>query len=146
MVPEGIYSVLRRLSKAGMPEEILGLVRMIARDDCTSEACNAVEAALAKAEPELVKIYGEGMAKCAATRRLPNKLFLVTHQDMALWLKRFFERIDFTQFTKTAQPFEVTALAPKDMEMWVKPAPGVSLDCGLAVPSALVNIERGVAD
>jgi hypothetical protein len=146
LVSEGIYGILRRLSSTGMPEEILGIIRMITRDDCVSEACTGVEQALAKIEPELVKVFGEGMAECAVTRRLPNRLFLVTHQDMAVWLKRFFERIDFTQFTKTAQPFEVIALAPKDMEAWIKPAPGVSLDCGLAVPAALVNIERGISD
>ncbi|MBI4087936.1 hypothetical protein HY418_00965 [Candidatus Kaiserbacteria bacterium] len=143
IVSEGIYSVLRRLSGAGMPEEVLGMMRMIARDQCTSTACEATAQALARIEPELVKAFGEGMAKCALLRRLPNSLFVVTHPDMALWLSQFFSRIDFTQFTQTAQPFVVKVLAPKNMAAWVSPASGITLDCGMAVPAALVNIEAG---
>lgn len=141
IVSEGVYNVLRRLSGAGMPEEVLGMMRMMARDQCTSTACEATAQALARIEPELVKAFGEGMAKCASLRRLPNSLFVVTHPDMALWLSQFFSRIDFTQFTQTAQPFVVKVLAPKNMAAWVSPVPGITLDCGMAVPAALVNIE-----
>lgn len=141
IVAEGIYSIVRRLSSKAMPEEAFGMMRMMAREECTSPACEALMQELARIEPELVKAFGEAMAKCAALRRLPNTLFVVTHPDMASWLTAFFARIDFTQFTQTAQPFEVKALSPAEMAAWVVPARGITLDCALAVPAALVNIE-----
>jgi len=142
LVPEGVYTILRRISTTGIPEETLSLMRMLAREECSGPACDSTLQALARVEPELVKIFGEAMAKCAATRKIPNNFFLVTHPDMADWLAKFFSRIDFTQFTRTAQPYAVRVLAPKDMSAWVSEAPGVVLDCGLAVGGALVNIEE----
>lgn len=142
LVYEGTNSILRRISKGGLPEETLGLIRMIARDQCTSPACEAVETALASAEPELVKKFGESLAKCSARHRLPNTLFLLAPEDMVPWLEKFLARIDFTQFTSTAQPFSVRSLSLKDMSEWAVSVPRVNLDSGLATAAAFVNIEE----
>ena len=98
---------------------------------------------MAKVEPELVRVFGEGMAVCAAQARLPNKLILITQPDMAPWLAKFFSRIDFTQFTLTTQPFSVETIAPADLSAWVTAARGVVLDTGVALSAALVNREQG---
>lgn len=141
LVREGVYSLLRRISKDSLPEETLAAVRSIESDRCTTEACTKVAAALAQTEPELVRIFGEGMAGCVAKRRLPDKLYLVAHPDMSSWFTTFFSRIDFTQFTRTAKPFTVQSITPNDMQEFVTAQNGVRLDPGIAIAAALVNIE-----
>jgi hypothetical protein len=143
LVPEGVHSILKRAAPTGMAEETLGLIRMIGRDQCSSAACEAMQTALAKIEPELVRAYGEGMAACIPLRRLPNKFILIVRPDMADWLVKFFSRIDFTQFTLTTRPFSVETVAPKDLSEWVVAAHGVTLDTGVALSTALVGREQG---
>jgi hypothetical protein len=141
-INEGVRTILRRVAPSGMPEETLTLLRMIAEDQCSNPACEAVQASMARVEPELVKLFGEAMAKCAAVRRIPGTLVLVVHPDLAHWLASFFSRIDFTQFTQTTQPFTVETIGTNDMKRWVVPEHGVVLDGGLAIASAFVNIEK----
>ena len=141
LVPEGAYSILRRISTAVLPEETLSTLRMIAREECSSDVCETTLETLARIEPDLVKLFGEGMAKCAVARKLPATLYLIVHPDIAPWLAKFFSRIDFTQFTRTTQPYTVKTLALKDMEPWAVAAQGVRMDCRLAVAASLVNIQ-----
>ncbi len=108
-VPEGIRTVLERAGKAS-PDELRQSLRMMARDECSQATCVAAETALVKIEPELAHIFGEQFTKEGAQRHLPNTVFLVAEPDMLPWLIRFFSRIDFTQFTTTSQPFDVTSL------------------------------------
>lgn len=141
-VPEGVHTMLKRLSEKGMPEETLSLMRMLERDHCESEACDALKTSIGRAEPELVRVYGEALGKMAATRRLPNRFVLATHEDVSSWLARFFSRIDFTQFTETAQPFIVRELTPKDLRASVVADHPSELDTALAVACALVFREQ----
>ena len=142
LTTEGKNSLLKRISGAGMPENTLTLLRLIARGECHDPACEAVNAAIAKAEPELVRAFGEVIAKLVAQQRLPNRLILATHEDLTPWLTTFFSRIDFAQFTTTTQPFGVTALKPVDFAHWALPETGVRVDTGILIAAALVNIEE----
>ena len=111
-IPEGIRTILGRTLSGGSAEETRAMLRMMARDECSQNTCIALQAGLAKMEPELAHAFGEHFGKFSTPRRLPTALLLITQPDIAPWLSRFFSRIDFTQFTLTSQPFEVTALSP----------------------------------
>ncbi len=139
--PEGMHTILRRFSEKGMPEETLSLMHMLEREHCDTEACETLKTSIGRIEPELVRLFGEGMAKLASPQRLPAHLALVAHADMSPWLSRFFSRIDFTQFTQTAQPFIVHELAPKDLADFVVSEHDATPDIGLVVASALVDKE-----
>lgn len=140
VVPEGVATILARIAGGRMPEESLGHVRMLNREACSNEACEAVEKAMAAAEPELARIFGEAIAKMAAHRHIPNDLILITHQDLEAWLGRFFTRLDFSQFTITTLPFEVRTPGSLGISSGIV---GEHLDPALAVDTALVNIEAG---
>src|SRR3989338_3517486 len=62
-VAEGSRTILKRIAGEKMPEETLALIRMLALDQCETEACEATKSALGKVEPELVKVFGEAMSK-----------------------------------------------------------------------------------
>ncbi len=140
-IPEGVRSIVKRIGAGGLHEETLTLIRMVVRDQCESEACTATEAAIARAEPELARIFGEAMGRIAATERLPNTLILAAQEDLVPWLSQFFSRIDFTQFTVTTRPFKAGAITHKDLENLIVVSPGIAPDSGLSVAGALVNIE-----
>ena len=142
-VPEGIRNILKRIAPTAVPEETLGLLRMLGKEQSSTTASDELQAAIARAEPELVRIFGEGMSACASLRRLPNDLVLIAHPDISPWFSKFFSRIDFTQFTQTTQPFVVVALSAPDLARFVMPDAGVRLDTGFALSAALVNREEG---
>jgi hypothetical protein len=110
IVPEGLRTVLMRIDPKRVAEETLGLIRMLARDACEGSACEAIQKAMAVAEPELAKLFGELLGGLAAERRLANRLVLCAHPDIVDWMKQFFSRLDFTQFTATTLPFSVVLL------------------------------------
>lgn len=141
VVHEGMRSIVKRASALGMPEETMSLMRMLARDDCSSASCEVVRNALARSESELVRVFGEGLAACASSERLPEKLVLMAHPDIAPWMSAFFTRIDFTQFTETARPFTVLTLTTDELSAAVAAGKGVELDPSLALACALVNRE-----
>jgi len=145
LVSEGMRSMLARIAPTGMQEETLNLVRMLESDECSSGACQTIQESMARAEPEMVRVFGEGMAASATSKKLPNRLLLLAHPDMSVWLSRFFARIDFTQFTQTTQPFVIQTLSAKELENFVIAEKGVVLDTGLAISAALVNIEKSRA-
>jgi hypothetical protein len=140
-IPEGVRSIVKRIGAGGLPEETLTLIRMVVRNQCESEACTAISAAIARAEPELARIFGEAMGKIALTERLPNMLVLAAQEDLVPWLSQFFSRIDFTQFTVTTRPFMAEAITHKNIESLITVPPGTLPDPGLCVAGALVNIE-----
>jgi len=140
-IPEGVRSIVKRIGGTGLPEETLTLIRMVAHDQCENETCRATSAAIARAEPELARIFGEAMGRIAATERLPNTLILAVQEDIAPWLSQFFSRIDFTQFTVTTQPFEAVMITHKDIADMITFSAGVTPDPGLSIAGALVNIE-----
>ncbi len=139
IVTEGSRSILTRIAGTRMPEEVLGMMRMLARDACVGEACESIRNALAEAEPELARIFGEVFGVIAAQERIPNNLILVAHPDMTEWLTQFFTRIDFAQFTVTTLPFDVLPFGTTEAAEWVI-APQ-EFDAGLTIAASLVNME-----
>lgn len=137
-VPEGVATILARLAKAP-PEETLSNIRMLSRDACSTDACEKIQKAMAIAEPELVRVFGEALGQLATPRRVSNELLLVTHPDLETWLAPFFARIDFSQFTTTTLPLTVHTPASIDMAQFID---GDMPDVALAVSCALVNIEE----
>ncbi len=110
VVPQGLRTILVRIDKARVAEETLGLIRMLSRDACEGGACEAIQKSMALAEPELAKIFGEAFGALAVERRLANKLVLSASPDIVDWMKQFFSRLDFTQFTATTLPFSVSTV------------------------------------
>ena len=144
-VPEGKNALLKRINGSGMTAETLTLLRLLARGECHEPACEPINVAMAKAEPELVRVYGEVIAKLVMQQRLPNNLLLATHPDLAPWLSSFFSRIDFAQFTATTQPFTVSTLKPDDLSRLAHAEADAYVDTGIVLGAALVNIEEGRA-
>ncbi|MBI2610399.1 hypothetical protein HYW60_00470 [Candidatus Kaiserbacteria bacterium] len=143
LVAEGIGSILRRIAGEKMPEETLALIRLLALDQCDSDACEATKAAIARAEPELARIFGETFGHLSASRRLPNRLVLVAHEDLAGWLSRFFDRIDFAPFTVTTRPFLPVPLSLESIKE-LAVFENASGDVSLGIAAALVNMEEYV--
>lgn len=141
-VAEGTHSILKRIGGDKLPEETLTLMRLLALDQCENESCEAIKTSIAKAEPELVKVFGEALGKISAPRRIPNSLVLAAPQDISPWLSQFLSRLDFSQFTVTTKPFSTRSLNSRDLDELITYAPGAKLDPGLSVASALVNIEE----
>ena len=139
---EGKTTILKRISTDGVLQHTLTHLRLLARGECDDPTCDALNAAMAKTEPELVRIFGEVIAKLISRRRLPNHLILATHDDLASWLTALFSRIDFAQFTTTTQPFVVRALKPGDFTDRVRPEPDVHIDSAMLTAAALVHIEE----
>lgn len=140
---EGLTTILKRITQGGLPEETLSLLRMLATDACSTSACQAVKDSLAKAEPELVRAFGEVFTTLAATRRLPNACMLSAPAELTPWLQGFFERIDFSQFTATTQPLLVETLSPEHLLDSVHWRTGVVPDAGLGIAASSVNILEG---
>lgn len=144
MVPEGLRSILRRITpKDGLPEERLALLKMVATDVCSGEACDELRASLGKAEGDLARIFGEAFGKIAGIRRVPNMLMLSAHQSLMPWLETFFTRVDFGQFTRTTEPFTVTTLSPERLTPCAVFDEGVAPDTGLALAAGFVNTQEG---
>lgn len=138
-VQEGVRSLLARVSAGKSAEDALSSLRMLARDACTDPACEAIQTAIATAEPELVRVFGEIFGKIAAQHRIANELFLLVHPDVESWMTRFFSRLDFGQFTVTSLPFIVLTAASLDLSRWIA---GSQHTDSLTVCGALVNIEN----
>ncbi|MEK7098411.1 MAG: hypothetical protein AAB908_00755 [Patescibacteria group bacterium] len=139
VVQEGLTTILARVAGAGLPEETLTQLRMLATDTCSTDACKALKDSLARAEPDLAKVFGEAFAKLAAERRLPNAAMLSAPAEFSPWLQGFFSRIDFSQFTATLQPFTVEPLTAehlRDVVTWQEGLP----DTALGVAAGYVNI------
>jgi hypothetical protein len=144
-VPEGGSTILKRIAEGKLPEETLTLMRLLAHDQCEGDACDALRASIARAEPELVKSFGSAFEKMAAVRRIPNAFLLTGPEDLAEWLLHFFSRIDFAPFTVTTRPLSGKLVDHTELAPLVTFEHGVTEDSGLAVASALVNIEEKAA-
>ncbi len=139
VVPEGKSTIIQKIAGAGLPEEILTQLRMLATDTCADDACKALKDSLARTEPDLAKVFGEGFAKIAAKRRLPNAAMLSAPTELSSWMAGFFSRIDFSQFTATMQPFTVEQLTAEHMRDAVTWDTGTP-DTSLGVAASYVNI------
>lgn len=138
VIPEGTRTILSRVAASKSPEETLGFMRMLSRDACSTDACEAIKTAIATAEPELVRVFGEAIAKIAQANRVPNEVLLATHPDLESWLSGFLARIDFAQFTATSMPLMVTSAQTLDVSRWVA---GAHTTDAPTLSAALVNIE-----
>lgn len=140
IVPEGVSTFVKRVAPTGLPEETLSLLRMLSNDTCSTAACQAIKDSLAKAEPELVRSYGEVFAKLSGIRRLPNGAILNAPAEISPWLQGFFSRIDFSQFTATTKPLTVEPLSPEHLSSVVHWEAGVTADTGIGIAAGAVNI------
>lgn len=141
LVAEGSASIVRRIGGEKMPEETMTLIRLLALDQCEAEACESTRAAIAKAEPEIVKAFGDMFGRLSASRRLPNRFLLLAHEDLSPWLVRFFSRIDFAQFTVTTRPFSPAPLSMDTLKDLVAFEKDVAPDVPLGIAAALVPLE-----
>ncbi len=139
-VPEGIMTILKRVSAGGLPEEMLSLLRMLATDSCSTSACDSLKDSLAKAEPELVRAFGEVFASLATARRLPNICVLTSPSELTPWLHSFFSRIDFSQFTATTQPLIVETVTSEHLSDAIHWKPGIVSDAGISIASSYVDL------
>ena len=140
-VPEGTRTILRRITGKGMPEETLSLLRMASRDACSTPACEALNASLARTETDLVKIFGEAFGTLMSERRLPNDLVLIVAPDFAPWMSNFFSRIDFGQFTVTTRQFAIRTLSPADMHTSIAPNASPKVDAWFTLGTALAGAQ-----
>ena len=138
-VPEGTTTILKRISSAGLPEETLTQLRMLATDTCSTDMCKTLKDTLATIEPDLAKVFGQSFATLASKRRLPNNAMLSAPTELAPWLQAFFGRIDFSQFTATMQPLTVEPLTPDHLHDIVTWQSGIA-DTGIAIAAGYVNI------
>lgn len=141
LLSEGMNALLRSLGGDSI-QETLNVLHLIGQDLCESAACEDMNAALARVEPDLVRLFGERFAKLATERRLPSSIILLAHPDVQQWLSHFFARIDFTQFSVTAQPFSVTVLKPSALGHLVITEGKQDPDTSLHVAVACARIER----
>lgn len=140
LVHEGLGTILKRISGAGLPEEMLTQLRMLASDSCSTDACKALKDTLARTEPDLTKVFGEAFAMIASKRRLPNAAILSAPAELSPWLQGFFSRIDFSQFTATMQPLTVEPLTAEHLQDAVAWQTGVRTDTGIGIAAGYVNI------
>lgn len=141
-IPEGSSSIVRRIGGDKLPEETMTLIRLLALDQCEDAACEATRAAMAKVESDIVKEFGEMFGRLSAARRLPNRLLLLTHDELSPWLVRFFSRIDFAQFTVTTRPFMPSPLSLEALKELVVSESPSARDVSLGIAAALVNMEE----
>ncbi len=139
-LPVGVRSIAQRLSgEQGLPEEIFSQLRLLIADTCSTPSCEAIKANLAKFEPELVRSFAALFSQISLRRKIPNTCLLVTHADLAPWLEVFLTRIDFAQFSVTAQPLVVTSLTPQHLSNQVQWDSALHEDTGISLASAFVN-------
>lgn len=110
-VTVGTRAIARKVSTK---DDAMTLIHLAAQDMCTTDVCTEIQTALAKAEPDFAKQYGDVFAKISKQRKIPHRLILVAHPDFIPWLKSFFGRIDFAPFTITGTPF--TVITPEHIE------------------------------
>ncbi len=142
LVPEGMYSIIRRVAGNGMPEEALSLIRMVGEDHCDTAACEAIRAQIAQAEPELVRIFASAFEGLASKRRISEKLILIAHPSLLPWLRQFFSRPDFAPYTLTRKPFSVETITQDSLSRLVVSEADVEIDLDFLIGAALVNSEE----
>lgn len=145
LVPEGSSSIVRKIAGERMPEETLALIRLVGLDRCEVDACEAIRAAIAKTEPELVKTFGDMFSRLSVSRRLPSRMILLSHKDLLSWLVQFFGRIDFAPFTVTTRPFSPEPLSIEALKELVAFETDNFPDISLGISAALVNMEEIVS-
>lgn len=143
VIPEGVATFSTRFGGSAPPEETASLVSLIGKDTCSTPACETVRANIARAESELTSIFGKTFGALTENRRLPNHCVLVIDERYADWCETFLSRIDFSQFTITAQPFIVESLTPAHLRSYVL-FPNGTEDTGVGISASFVHIQDSV--
>lgn len=141
ILPEGLRALVHRFDPAGVPEETLSTLRMMSRAECATPACDKLSQSLAKAEPELARVFGSAFTQLTARERVPTDFILNAPPEVQKWLDSFFGRIDFAPFTVTTLPFSVHTLSSHDFSPVITAVQGVELDAGIMFASPLVHSE-----
>ena len=140
-ISEGTATIARRVvGDSGLPDELPSMMRMIVTDSCTTPGCEAAKTALAKAESELVRLFGDTFTRLARRRRLPDRCIVSIDERYEQWFTGFMQKIDFSQFTVTTQAFSVEPLNAQHIRDAVTWNSGSHEETGLAVSAAFVNI------
>ena len=144
-VGEGMQTIARRIAPQNPLQETLSLMRMLARGECETKACEALKVSLAKAEPTIVHAFSKEMEKMTTARRLPNKLLLLAPEECSEWLAHMFSRMEFSLFTHTTLPLQPRVLERNTLLHSFSLRHASDLDSDLLLACELVNIERGSA-
>lgn len=142
LVERGVRQLLGSLAKGKPPEETMTLMELFEKDQGDTDAMRGLREAIAKAEPELVHLFGEALAKLSSARKLSDQLMLIASPQIAPWFARFFARIDFTQFIAVALPFSVKSFSAADLSGVPQESPDLAADPTLCIACSLVNMER----
>ena len=141
-IAEGLRTMLVRAFPGMRPEEARAAMRLLQKHEGSDVVGGQTEDALLNAEPEMARAFGEGLAKISTQLRLPNKVFLIASPDIAPWLQKFFERLDFSQFTITAQPFSIDLISASDFGSITEEGAERSGDLDVAIATSHVLREE----
>lgn len=141
LTEQGVRQILTTLAKGKPVEETISLMELVEREQGDADVAADLRQSIAKAEPELVHVFGEALAKLSAPRKLSDTLILIAPPALLPWLSRFFARIDFTQFTSTTRPFVVHAFTPARLAGVPQNDPSIFSDPAACIACDLVNSE-----
>ncbi|HET8580954.1 MAG TPA: hypothetical protein VFL98_00605 [Candidatus Paceibacterota bacterium] len=143
-VAAGTRSLMRHASGEGArtADELLSLIGMAIEGSANDAARSEVAAALAAAEPNVMRAFGEAFSGLTARERMPASLVIAIHPKLAAWATAFFGRLDFSQFTETGRPFTVEVMTPRVLAEYMAFGQGVAPDAGVAALAALVHIRN----
>ncbi len=122
------------------PDDALSRLRMVREETGTGSSCEDVMASLGELATAIATSYGTAFTAVSTEERLPATMILSVPPDVAQWFTDFFARIDFSQFSVTEHPFSVQLLMARHLAERVQPAPGVTIDAGIASSAAFVHI------
>jgi hypothetical protein len=142
LVEQGFRQILGTLIKGKPVEETMSLLEMLEKDQSDTDAGEELRLAIAKAEPDLVHLFGEALAKISSSRKLTDDLVIIAPPAISPWLSRFFARIDFTQFTATTRPFSVKAFPIAELAGVPHNDPAIYADPDLCIALSIVNMEH----
>lgn len=141
LVDRGFRQIMGAIAGGKLPEETMSHIDMLEKEQSDTGVADELRDAIAKAEPELVHLFGEALAKLSVARKLPDEMIIVAPAAISPWLSRFFSRIDFTQFTATTKPFVVKTFPVGELAGLSRGAPAAPEDPSLSIASCLVNTE-----
>jgi hypothetical protein len=137
-LPVGTRALTRSL---GTTDDTSSQLRLAMKDMCADDACRAIHTALATAEPDLAKKYGQGFAPITTIRRMPENVVLIAHPDFSQWYASFLSRIDFAPFTVTTRPFRISTPAVLESHSFIMWTAGLKEEVALVEALAFVNSE-----
>lgn len=93
------------------PDTVATQLGLFFQNASTPSQARKIEEALLAQEAGVVRALGDGLTPLVQKRgKLPHHMLLSTGTVLAPWFERILEKIDFSQFTHTSQPFEITPI------------------------------------